>query len=116
MLLQVLHSNIQHKDRLLTKQRVTRVETNDDGVKVYTQDGSEFTGDIVVGADGIHSTVRNEMWRNGGDKCPGYFPDDEDSRPFSLQACLCLMNTDSCNRYSGLNQMHLWYFSTPNHS
>jgi 2-polyprenyl-6-methoxyphenol hydroxylase-like FAD-dependent oxidoreductase len=65
MLLQVLYKNVKHKDRVLTKKRVTRVELVEGGVQAYTQDGSVYEGDIVVGADGIHSAVRDKMWRLG---------------------------------------------------
>ncbi|KAF5688574.1 hydroxylase [Fusarium denticulatum] len=80
MLLQVLYKNLKHKDRALTKKRVTRVELVEGGVQAYTQDGSVYEGDIVVGADGIHSAVRDEMWRLGKEQSPGYFPEDENSR------------------------------------
>ncbi|KAK2672643.1 hypothetical protein RAB80_012722 [Fusarium oxysporum f. sp. vasinfectum] len=60
--------------------RVSRVELVDGGVQAYTQDGSVYEGDIVVGADGIHSAVRDEMWRLGKEQSPGYFPEDENSR------------------------------------
>ncbi|KAG4259131.1 hypothetical protein FPRO04_07436 [Fusarium proliferatum] len=80
MLLQVLYKNLKHKDRVLTKKRVTRVELVEGGVQAYTQDGSVYEGDIVVGADGIHSAVRDEMWRLGKEQSPGYFPEDENSR------------------------------------
>ncbi|KAM0084355.1 hypothetical protein ACKRZS_003448 [Fusarium odoratissimum] len=80
MLLQVLYRNLKHKDRVLTKKRVSRVELVDGGVQAYTQDGSVYEGDIVVGADGIHSAVRDEMWRLGKEQSPGYFPEDENSR------------------------------------
>ncbi|KAF5622315.1 hydroxylase [Fusarium sp. NRRL 52700] len=80
MLLQVLYKNLKHKDRVLTKKRVTRVELVDGGVQAYTQDGSVYEGDIIVGADGIHSAVRDEMWRLGKEQSPGYFPEDENSR------------------------------------
>ncbi|KAG7432175.1 FAD-dependent monooxygenase andE [Fusarium oxysporum f. sp. raphani] len=81
MLLQVLYRNLKHKDRVLTKKRVSRVELVDGGVQAYTQDGSVYEGDIVVGADGIHSAVRDEMWRLGKEQSPGYFPKDENSPP-----------------------------------
>lgn len=35
-----------------------RVESKRDKVNVYFQDGSITTGDLVIGADGIHSTIR----------------------------------------------------------
>ena len=41
------------------------------GVEVLTRDGDNFKGSIVVGADGIHSTVRAEMFRLAGELQPG---------------------------------------------
>ncbi|KXH41096.1 hypothetical protein CSIM01_03302 [Colletotrichum simmondsii] len=49
-LLQVLFDKLMFKDRVLTN-------------KMVTHDGSVYSGDIVVGADGVHSTIRSEMWR-----------------------------------------------------
>ncbi|KXH64083.1 FAD binding domain-containing protein [Colletotrichum salicis] len=80
MLLQVLYDNLKNKERLIPEKRVEKVEFLKEGVCVHTKDGSEFEGDIVVGADGIHSTVREEMWRIGHEQRPGYFPLDEHSR------------------------------------
>lgn len=64
MLLQVLFDNLQYKDRVLARKRVVRVDSVDGCVHVQTEDGSRYTGDIVVGADGVHSAVRKQMWRN----------------------------------------------------
>ncbi|KAL6914853.1 hypothetical protein FSST1_012613 [Fusarium sambucinum] len=61
--IQVLFDSLKYKDRVLTSKRVNVVEHADNHVTVHTKDGSKYTGDIVVGADGIHSTVRQEMWR-----------------------------------------------------
>jgi 2-polyprenyl-6-methoxyphenol hydroxylase-like FAD-dependent oxidoreductase len=83
MLLQILFDNIQAKDRVMTQKRVVRVETAENQVYVQTQDGSTYTGDIVVGADGVHSAVRKEMWRNGLELDPGSFRLDEDKCSFS---------------------------------
>jgi 2-polyprenyl-6-methoxyphenol hydroxylase-like FAD-dependent oxidoreductase len=46
---------------------VTKIETFDNekaaGVHVWTDDGELVEGDFVVGADGVHSQTRSEMWR-----------------------------------------------------
>lgn len=32
-------------------------------MEVVTSSGQEYTGDLVVGADGVHSVIRSEMWK-----------------------------------------------------
>lgn len=44
------------------------------GARVETNDGAVFTGDIVIGADGVRSTVRNQLWRIADVEEPGYVP------------------------------------------
>jgi len=61
-LLAVMYAAQPNKSKLLTNKRVDKVEQGDNGVKVTTSDGSEYEGDIVVGADGVWSKVRNMMW------------------------------------------------------
>jgi len=63
-LLQSLYDNINDKSRILLNKRVSRIEQGHDGITVYCQDGTEYEGDVVVGADGVHSAVRGEMWRH----------------------------------------------------
>ncbi|KAF7557439.1 hypothetical protein G7Z17_g749 [Cylindrodendrum hubeiense] len=63
MVLQVLYDNIRDKSKIMTSKRVIKVELNDDTSTAITSDGSQYSGDMVVGADGIRSTVRGEMWR-----------------------------------------------------
>lgn len=77
MVLQVLYDNIKDKTKVLTKKRVKDVELSDDSVTVHTIDGSSYSGDVLVGADGIHSTVRNEMWRIANKEAPGWIPSTE---------------------------------------
>ncbi|KAF2804993.1 FAD-binding domain-containing protein [Mytilinidion resinicola] len=77
MVLQVLYDNIKDKSKVLTDKRVTKVEVNEKGVKAITSDGSVYTGDIMIGADGIHSQVRKEMWRIADEKSPGNIPASE---------------------------------------
>lgn len=72
-LLQILYNNIKDKSRILTAKRVIRTQLIDGGVEVIASDGTKISGDILVGADGIHSTVRQEMWRLARGASPNHF-------------------------------------------
>ena len=62
--LRMLYDQVRNKTKVLVNKRAQSVDTSDsDFVTVTTADGSSYTGDIVVGADGIHSTIRQEMSR-----------------------------------------------------
>jgi len=79
MVLQVLYENIKDKSKVLTEKRVNKVDLTKGGVEVTTSDGSTYRGDMLIGADGIHSTVRQEMWRLAEKTQPGYIPASEHS-------------------------------------
>ncbi|KAK1483389.1 hypothetical protein CTAM01_13466 [Colletotrichum tamarilloi] len=66
-LLNVLYEHLKDKSRIFVNQKVKRVESLKDSALVYTKDGSVFEGQMVVGADGVRSTIRQEMWRNADD-------------------------------------------------
>lgn len=74
MIIQILYDNLRDKSKVLTKKSVTKVEQEAGEVLVTTEDGCTFRGDVLVGADGIHSTVRHEMWRLADLDSPGHFP------------------------------------------
>lgn len=42
--------------------RVEIIEHTVNGVRVLIIDGTIEEGDIVIGADGVHSIVRSQMW------------------------------------------------------
>ncbi len=44
------------------------------------EDGSNYAGDIIAGADGIFSTVRQEMWRTADQEDPGFISKEEKGR------------------------------------
>ncbi|RYP75305.1 hypothetical protein DL770_007428 [Monosporascus sp. CRB-9-2] len=89
MLLQVLFDKIKLKDRVMPGKRVVQVEMDDEGpARIHTQDGSVYDGDIVVGADGVHSVTRAEMWRLAAQLCPGTFAVDEESRLKAEAKCI----------------------------
>lgn len=98
--LKVLFENIQDKSKLLTGKCVVNIKLEDDGVTVTTKDGSVYNGDICIGADGIHSNVRSEMWRNADALCPGYIPDTEPTCEFT-----CYSPSDDCKK-SNIDKSH----------
>lgn len=63
MLLATLYDNLKNKENVITGAKVHRINTLSGGVEVATLDGQVFKGDILVGADGVYSSVRQEMWR-----------------------------------------------------
>lgn len=73
-LLETLFENIQDKSKILLNKKVTRVDQSAKGVFVKCQDGSSFEGDVIVGTDGVHSLVRQEMWRHMDNEEPGLLP------------------------------------------
>ncbi|GME31293.1 putative FAD binding domain protein [Neofusicoccum parvum] len=72
MVLQALYDHLKSKDKVLTNKRVVKVSHQDSGVSVTTKDRTVYQGDILVGADGIHSAVRAEMWKIAEQIKPGY--------------------------------------------
>ena len=63
MLLATLYENLRNKDKVITGAKVQIITTLLGGVEVVTTDGQAFNGDLLVGADGVYSAVRQEMWR-----------------------------------------------------
>ena len=58
-----LYEQLEDKSRILLKKKVVEIKHVGDEVVVSCQDGSDFRGDLVIGADGIHSRTRVEMQR-----------------------------------------------------
>ena len=85
--LRIVHNQLKDKSKILTGKRVSKILDNEDGVTVQCSDGTEYEGDLVIGADGVHSKVRELMWENANASVPGYITATE-KRCKSLQWCL----------------------------
>lgn len=70
-LLEILYEKLPDKSKIHFGKRVKAVAEKWDGVEVFTQDGSSEKGDIVIACDGVHSLVREMMWRNAAKVNPG---------------------------------------------
>jgi 2-polyprenyl-6-methoxyphenol hydroxylase-like FAD-dependent oxidoreductase len=77
-ILQTIYDHIVNKPRLLTGKRVASTRHLEGSVEVTTTDGAVYTGDILVGADGTHSRVREEIVRYANEIGAGEEYDDGD--------------------------------------
>ncbi|KAB2573212.1 Monooxygenase FAD-binding protein [Lasiodiplodia theobromae] len=87
-LLCVLYNHILEKERINTNKKVQKIENFEDRVLVHAEDGTTFEGQIVVGADGVHSSVRKEMWRNAEEQDPGSIPKEDRQNIKCEYACV----------------------------
>jgi FAD dependent monooxygenase len=53
------------------------IESRESHAIVRTADNHEYKGHLVVGADGVHSIVRSEMWRHANELAPETISDKE---------------------------------------
>lgn len=57
---------------ILTGKRVVDVIDDEDGIEIKLGDGTSEFGDILVGCDGVHSMVRELMWRDANQTIPNF--------------------------------------------
>lgn len=77
--LQILHAHLNDKHRIHTGKKVCRIEDDGPRAIVHTSDNSKYEADLVIGADGVHSIVRSEIWRHSNDQIPGIITEKERS-------------------------------------
>ncbi|KAI8626280.1 FAD/NAD(P)-binding domain-containing protein [Xylariaceae sp. FL1651] len=87
-LVQALYQNLRHKKKVLLQKRLVQIQPMENGIRALTQDGSLYTGDIIVGADGMHSAVRKQMHIMGKALSPGYFDPEEYSKVPCTYKCI----------------------------
>lgn len=61
-LLEILYQGYPDHRKICLEERVTKVERSGDTAIVSTAKGSIYRGHLVIGADGVHSKVRQEIW------------------------------------------------------
>ncbi|KAF2811772.1 FAD binding domain protein [Mytilinidion resinicola] len=89
ILLQILYGGLEDRSKVRTGKRVVQIHHDEsDGVKVFCDDGSVVSGDVVVGADGVHSIVRQEMWRYANSFKPGTISQEEQNSIKAEYNCL----------------------------
>ncbi len=71
-LLELLMSALGPEPIVHTGKSCRRFEQNDSGVKVWFEDGSMEEGDLLVGADGVHSNIREVLLPDAKPRYAGY--------------------------------------------
>jgi len=72
-----LYKALPSRDFVKIGNGVTAITESADGVKVFLADGSVEEGDIVVGCDGVNSSVRQLMWDNANAAVPNTITSEE---------------------------------------
>jgi 2-polyprenyl-6-methoxyphenol hydroxylase-like FAD-dependent oxidoreductase len=67
-IMELLFNALKDKSKLQGDRMVRDVREDESGIEVILQDGSVERGDILVGADGAHSTIRNKIRQTAPDK------------------------------------------------
>ncbi|KAL1879477.1 hypothetical protein Plec18167_003934 [Paecilomyces lecythidis] len=67
ILLKAIYNRIQNKPKVHSHAAVTGYQQEADGITVTVSNGTVYQGDILVGADGIHSHVRTLLSKNIGE-------------------------------------------------
>jgi 2-polyprenyl-6-methoxyphenol hydroxylase-like FAD-dependent oxidoreductase len=100
-LLQSLDRSVSEKEKILVRKRVSRVDFNQDRIVAQCKDGTSYEGAVIVAADGVHSMVRQEMWRHMDLKMPGMISDAERHSEYEFKMiCLRLTLTELTAEYS----------------
>jgi FAD dependent monooxygenase len=96
-LLQSLFDQLKDKTKIYLKKRVTTVTQVANSIVVKCGDGTEYIGDIVVGADGIHSRVREEMRRHAEQTGPPGLVENDKSSKSSINRAASTNGVESIN-------------------
>ncbi|KAJ5545480.1 FAD binding monooxygenase [Penicillium sp. DV-2018c] len=93
-LLRILYHGIPDKSKIHEGETVVRVDHLSNGVQVHTQDGRAYKGDLIVGADGVHSGVRTQMWHLADTLRPGTIRENEKKGMTVSYACIFGVSTE----------------------
>ncbi|KAL0769515.1 hypothetical protein CaCOL14_008823 [Colletotrichum acutatum] len=75
--LRKLYEKLPDHSKVHDKARVEEIIEEYSKTRVILADGREFVGDVVVGADGVHSKVREIMWDTANAANPGMITVEE---------------------------------------
>lgn len=72
-----LYESLPDQSRVVMNKKTVDITQSDDAVTVILDDGTTEKGDMVIGADGVHSVVRELMWKHANEQNPGTITEKE---------------------------------------
>ncbi|KAG0325826.1 hypothetical protein BG000_001654 [Podila horticola] len=75
------------KENILMNKKMVSFQQDARGVTIHCADGTSYGGDVLVGADGTYSSVRENLYRDL--KAKGKLP-NSDAKPLPFR-CICLV-------------------------
>lgn len=75
--LRILYDHLPEKSKILFGCKVKAIVETQSGVEVSLHNGRTERGDVLIGCDGVHSTVRESMWISAAMISPGLITVDE---------------------------------------
>jgi 2-polyprenyl-6-methoxyphenol hydroxylase-like FAD-dependent oxidoreductase len=72
LFLQILYNRLPDKSKVFERHRVVDIIEEAESTQVILSDGTKLVGDLVVGADGVHSKVREIMWEKANKTIPHF--------------------------------------------
>ena len=70
-LIELLTQNLD-RSRVMMNEKIVTVDQDSGGVAVTCESGNSYKGDVLIGADGIHSVVREQFFRPDPPRPSGY--------------------------------------------
>ncbi|OGE54989.1 hypothetical protein PENARI_c005G00511 [Penicillium arizonense] len=61
-LLEILYRNLRGKSKIFCSHKVVDIQCDQNRTIAVTDNGATFEGDIIIGADGVHSFTRQAIW------------------------------------------------------
>jgi 2-polyprenyl-6-methoxyphenol hydroxylase-like FAD-dependent oxidoreductase len=90
VLLEILYNRLgDYQGQVHTSKKVVKVEHLPTKVLVHCDDQLVIEGDIVVGADGVRSTVRQQMWHHMQSIGMGKEVKEEKASMLDPEGCSC---------------------------
>ncbi|KAL4900544.1 hypothetical protein BDW74DRAFT_182630 [Aspergillus multicolor] len=87
-LLETLYVTLPDKSKVVFNKEVEKIIEQATHIDVFFADGTSERGDLVIGADGVHSAVRQAMWERANSIEPGIITVDEKKSIMATWRCL----------------------------